>query len=358
MPEHIQSDAGALLPIRPLQNCRYLLEKRSIVVSGATILARRERGARTVKRRQHLSGKEVEIAGTLHHLGVQQAALRVVPAEMPRQPRQRLRLWLLDLTRKEVVKTPCGDASLRRRRANRLVVQQGPNKVCEVHRGVHTRESTGYTDCNQHARQMLIQNHHFCHPFSFIRMNRCNGEAGDTHLIPSATLSTTPLPRPCAVQVLQAVHAIPDACSLLAVLHPSHRALWVSLILDNAHRARTFHFDHDMIQNNVIKCNHFRARRPSFTLNSARHSPLFPARRSTNAPHKWLQNAPLVSKKHHPRSHVTILPEPLPSTVHRPPSSITQIHLPVLFIQVNENSLERLHHVQRDFLYPTQQTLL
>ena len=68
----------------------------------------------------------------------------------------------------------------------------------------------------------------------------------------------------------------------------------------------------------VIKCNHFRARWPGFTLNIARHSPLFPAQRSTNVIQNWLRNAPLASKKHHPRSHVTILPEPLPSTVYRP----------------------------------------
>jgi hypothetical protein len=57
---------------------------------------------------------------------------------------------------------------------------------------------------------------------------------------------------------------------------------------------------------NVIKCNHFSAQQPHFTLNAPRRSPLHPAHSSANVSQIRPQNPPPASKTHHHSTHVII----------------------------------------------------
>jgi hypothetical protein len=105
------------------------------------------------------------------------------------------------------------------------------------------------------------------------------------------------------------------------ILHPSHRALWVSFILsnvgecrglsDNSCRSPTSGGGHPSEKRfNVIKCNHSPARRPTFTLKMARHEPLRRAHCNPDVIRNRLQNALSALKSAHQHAHVTILQWP------------------------------------------------
>jgi hypothetical protein len=75
-------------------------------------------------------------------------------------------------------------------------------------------------------------------------------------------------------------------------------------------------------QHDVIKCNHFPAQPPTFTLNTARLTPPHPALPRTHVIKKGSKTHHLPAKLLHQSTRVIILHAPLPSTVYRPPSTV------------------------------------